>query len=450
MQQAWRSYLGARAPRYTSYPSAHYFDAGVSARDYAARLDQVELYEPLSVYVHIPFCRQLCWYCGCNMRVGTRYERARRYVGTLLREIALVGRRLNGRGRVSAVHFGGGTPNFLAAEQIGEIVEAIELALGLTDDALLSIELDPRLVGRGDAAELVGLGFRRFSLGVQDFDPAVQAAINRTQSFELVEAVVGDLRGEGVDDISFDLLYGLPRQEENVFADTIEKTAALSPDRVSVFGYAHLPHALPHQRLIRDEDLPGPEIRAALAELADRELVRAGYRRAGFDHYARPSSPLARAAAEGRLRRNFQGFTEDKATTTIGLGVSAISSIAGLQAQNAKDLGDYAGTVASGELATERGIEATAQEIVTGRTIEAILCRGQADIKEALAAVTPQEANAMCKRLDVLEADGVIEWRGDVVSIREEARLLARIVAAALDPYEQALFGPRAALSFAV
>lgn len=450
MKEAWRNYLGVRAPRYTSYPSAQYFDAGVTARDFAAALERIDIYEPLSLYIHIPFCRQLCWYCGCNMRVETRYERALRYVAAICREILLAGRRLNGNGRVGAVHFGGGTPNFLALDQLAEILVAVERELGLTDDALLSIELDPRLVGRGDAARLVELGFRRFSLGVQDFAPAVQEAINRRQTFEEIENVVGDLRVAGVDDVSFDLIYGLPRQDEARFSDTIEKTIALAPDRVSVFGYAHLPDVLPHQRLIRSEELPCHEARAELALLADRMLVRGGYRRVGFDHYARASSPLARAAAEGRLRRNFQGFTEDQARTIIAFGASAISTIGALQAQNAKDLAAYYAAVEAHGFATERGIEATGQERVVGRTIETLLCRGEADISAVLAAATPAEANAICGRLDALEADGVVSWRGDVVSIREEARLLSRIAAAALDPYEQSLFAPAGTGSLAI
>ncbi|OFX04412.1 MAG: oxygen-independent coproporphyrinogen III oxidase [Alphaproteobacteria bacterium RIFCSPHIGHO2_12_FULL_63_12] len=435
MNPLWRKYLDVRAPRYTSYPSALHFDEQATAADYGKRLGEVGLYEPLSLYVHIPFCRQMCWYCGCNMRVENDYGRALRYVRALNNEIGTVGRRLGGAGRPLSVHFGGGTPNFLKVAEIGDILGAIELALGLTDGTRLAIELDPRLIGDGDVERLAALGFNRMSLGVQDFDPGVQAAINRIQSFEMIESAVGDMRRVGVNDVSFDLLYGLPKQTAESFEATLEKTIALSPDRVAVFGYAHLPSQLPRQRLLDETLLPPEETRADLAGLADDMLVAAGYRRVGFDHYAKPDNPLARAELEGRLRRNFQGFTDDLADTTIGFGASAIGFVGGLYAQNAKTLGDYYRCTDRGELATARGLVLSPREVTIGQTIRGLLCRSQADIASLLAALSPTEANAVCARLESLEADGVISWDGDRIALRPEARPLSRVVAMALDPY---------------
>ncbi len=436
MRPEWRKYLSWRTPRYTSFPSALHFDEQVAAADYSQRLGEVGLYEPLSIYVHIPFCRQMCWYCGCNMRVENDYGRALRYVRALSQELHLIGDALRGAGRTRAVHFGGGTPNYLKIEEIGAILGAIELALGLTDSARLAIELDPRLIGDGDVARLAALGFNRMSLGVQDFDVEVQAAINRIQSFDLIEAAVGEMRRAGVNDVSFDLLYGLPKQTITSFAETIDKTIALSPDRVAVFGYAHLPAALPRQRLLDAAALPPEEMRADLAAMADDQLVGAGYRRIGFDHYAKPDNPLARAENEGRLRRNFQGFTDDPADTTLGVGASSISFVGGLYAQNARALGDYYRQIESQELATVRGLVLSPKEARIGRTIREILCRSTADIADLLAALSPMEANAVCARLDELAGEGVISWDGAIVALATDARVLSRIVAAALDPYE--------------
>jgi len=439
MKDDWRKYLGLRAPRYTSYPSALHFDAQVSDEDYASRLGEVSLYEPLSLYFYIPFCKRLCWYCGCNMRVENDYARAVRYVDALRREVELVGKKLNGAGRPRSIHFGGGTPNFLKVDEIARILEAVELSLGLTDSTRLAVELDPRLIRDNDIARLVGLGFNRISLGVQDFDPEVQAAINRVQSFDLVEAAVGEMRRYGVDDLSFDLLYGLPKQTVASFASTLAKTIALSPDRVAIFGYAHLPAQLPRQRLIDDALLPPETMRADLSILGDEMLVAAGYVRVGFDHYAKPDNPLARAAIESRLRRNFQGFTDDPAETTIGFGASSISFVGEIYAQNAKTLADYYSRIDQGRLATERGLLLSPRERVVAATIRDLLCRGRADIRPLLQALAPAEANRICANLDRFEEDGVICWEGDTVALAPGARTLARAVAMALDPYEAAI-----------
>lgn len=437
MRPQWRKYLGVRAPRYTSYPSALRFDGQTTSADYRKRLSEVGLYEPLSLYIHIPFCRRMCWYCGCNMRVENDYSRALRYVEALNDEIALVGRALAGAGRPLSVHFGGGTPNYLKADDVAGILEAVELSLGLTDSTRLSIELDPRLIADGDIESLGSLGFSRMSLGVQDFDPAVQAAINRIQSFDLIDSAVGEMRRIGVDDISFDLLYGLPLQTLDTFEESLTKTVALAPDRVAVFGYAHLPAALPRQRLLDESLLPADELRADLADLADRMLVEAGYRRIGFDHYAKPDNPLARAEMDGRLRRNFQGFTDDPADTTLGFGASAISQVGGLYAQNAKSLADYYDCIRSFDLATARGLILSPREQTIGRIIREILCRSKVDIAPLMAALAPKEAAAVRGRLDALEADGVISTQGDTVALAPEARALARVVAMALDPDEK-------------
>jgi len=441
MKAEWRKYLDARTPRYTSYPSALHFDSSVSGGDLAQKCAEIDLYAPISLYVHVPFCRQLCWYCGCSMRVENYYSRALDYVDALIREIAMHAAALNGRGRPASVHFGGGTPNYLKCEDVERILSAIEAQLGLTDSAHLSIELDPRMLRREDIDRFAAIGFNRFSLGVQDFDPAVQEAINRLQGFDLVEACVGEIRAAGIDDLSFDILYGLPRQTLTSFGDTLDKVTALGPDRVSVFGYAHLPAAFPRQRLIEESTLPGAEARAGMAELADRKLRAAGFRRIGFDHYAKPGNSLTRAASSGRLKRNFQGFADDPSPTIIAVGASAISFVDGLYAQNEKNVGAYVERIRRGESPVVRGLARTRRESVVAAAISDLLCGMAADIGELLRVAAPAEALRICAALDRFEADGVIVWQGDRVSLADDAFLLARAVAAALDPYAAPMGG---------
>ena len=436
MREEWQKYQARHAPRYTSYPSALHFDDTVGPERYGRALSAIGLYESLSVYIHIPFCAQLCWYCGCNMRVENRYSRVMPYVLSLEDEIRMVGGLLGGRGRPVSLHFGGGTPNFLTPADIARILDAIEMELGLTDDARLAIELDPRLVRNGDIASLAELGFSRISLGVQDFDPQVQRAINRVQSFEMIENCVGMARAAGINDLSFDILYGLPHQTEASFAETMEKAISLSPDRLSVFGYAHLPDVLPRQRLIDAEALPGADARADLTAMADDMLIAAGYRRIGFDHYAKPDNSLAVALREGRLRRNFQGFTDELARANIGLGASAVSFVNGLYAQNEKSVKKYQAMIAERRLPCAKGIVRTTLDTVCAAAIADLLCRLRADLSGVFASVGETHRRRMSERLGALEADGVIKFNriDKIVQIMPEAYGLCRVVAAAVDP----------------
>lgn len=435
MKQTWRKYLSARAPRYTSYPSALYFSDKVDSETYARALSRVGLYEPLSIYVHVPFCRQLCWYCGCNMRVENNYQRALSYVDQLCAEVRLVAGKLEGRGRPVSVHFGGGTPNFLAASELRRILEAIENNLSMTDATRLAIELDPRLIKEGSIADLAALGFSRISFGVQDFDPEVQRAINRIQSYEHLEYCVSEVRAAGIEDLSFDLLYGLPRQTMASFAETIAKTIALAPDRVSVFGYAHLPSALPRQRMIDDAELPDETLRADLAQLADAMLVAAGYGQIGFDHYAKPGNSLYRAACAGLLRRNFQGFTDDIATTMIGLGASAVSFVGGAYAQNAKAVKAYGECLSDGRLPTEKGVVRTARDESYALLIEDLLCRQKADLSLYAGVLGFDDIIHIKQCLNKFVQDKAVSIKGDLVEISPDAKDLSRAIVASFDPY---------------
>ena len=441
MNQAWQKYLASNAPRYTSFPSALFFDDRVDARVFSNALSEIPPYEPLSLYLHVPFCKQLCWYCGCNMSVENNYGRASVYTQTLIREIELAARHLKARGEIVSIHFGGGTPNFLSQDDLGRIFDAVELNLGLTDKTHIAMEIDPRHCPPGLIRALAAFGVNRFSIGVQDFDIRVQTAINRIQPYELIEECVAEMRACGIDDISFDLLYGLPYQSPAVFATTLKKAESLSPDRISLFGYAHLPARLKHQRLLPEEHLPDRNARYALSQQADHFFVEHGYCRVGFDHFAKPDNPLALAAMTGKLRRNFQGFTDDIAENVIGLGASAISLVKGVYAQNAKRTDQYIQQIEAGQLAVERGWVCTSEDAVHGRIIADLLCGMRADLNQYFASAGssfPGKISEIREKLAPYIADGIAIWEDGKITIPEQARPFSRVVASIFDPYIEA------------
>ncbi len=440
MKANWQKYLDINAPRYTSFPSALFFDQRVDERVYADALSKIEPYEPISLYIHVPFCKQLCWYCGCNLVVENRYERAQKYVDGLIAEITQVAKALEGRGEVVNIHFGGGTPNYLRLQDLKRLMDHIELNLGLTDKAHIAMEVDPRLCEEGTIRQLTQLGINRFSIGVQDFDLNVQRAINRVQPYDLVERCVEEMRSYGQSDISFDLLYGLPCQTEQTFYDTLEKTFTLSPDRISLFGYAHLPSKLKHQKLIKDEDLPGKLTRYELAAMAEEYLLKHGYQSIGFDHFAKPDNPLAVAAAKGKLKRNFQGFTDDIAENLIGLGASSISAVKGIYAQNAKKTDAYLDKVSSGQFAVEKGWIKTLEDEVWGRIISDLLCFRRAKVYDHLHDASCTDDLVIDKTQNLLSPlvhDGLVEWQQGELVVSEDARHFSRVIACTLDPYMQ-------------
>jgi len=436
MKSEWRKYACENAPRYTSYPSALYFDDSISTDDYSVALSSIEVYQPISLYVHLPFCRQLCWYCGCNMRVENRYDRALQYLESLKAECRLLGSRLNGRGRLVSVHFGGGTPNFFHHSDLADFVDVMEGEFGLTDDTHLSIELDPRMVRPGEVEALAQIGFNRMSLGVQDFDAEVQRSVNRVQSYALIEECVASMRENSIGDVSFDILYGLPHQSPESFNDTIDKVIALAPDRVAVFGYAHLPRRLKGQALIDSTALPDADARLNLLILADRKLRDADYVRIGFDHFAKPDSRLARFTRDHRLRRNFQGFTDDIAETVIGLGVSAISYVNGAYTQNEKAISTYQKRVEAGQLPVAKGWAQNSTDRKYAEIITELLCYSRVDLGDSRFACSRREQEQIRQRLKIMEADQMVRFKGDALILDDAAWLFSRAVAAAIDPYQ--------------
>ncbi len=419
--------LAVPVPRYTSYPTAAEFGDSVGPADMSDALGAVPPDETVSLYLHIPYCRQICWYCGCNTGAANRTARLDAYLERLEQEITLVADRV-GQARIGRIAFGGGSPNAVAPAQFAKLMERVTASFRC-DDPVLSVEVDPRGFTQDWADMLAAYRVSRVSLGVQTLDPAIQAAIGRVQPADEIRRVMTLLRGAGVASINFDLMYGLPGQTESALQATLVDSLALAPDRFAVFGYAHVPGMIPRQRRIDATALPDARARFVQAALAHETLTGAGYAAVGFDHFARPDDALALASTAGTLRRNFQGFTEDPATTLIAPGASAISEFPDRLLQNEKNTGRYHIAVAAGRFATARGLRRTAEDRVRGRAIEAILTSGAAD----LSAVA--DLDGVRDRLARFEQRGLVHWGGTMLQLAADARPYARSIAATLDAY---------------
>ena len=429
--------IRATVPRYTSYPTAPHFSAEVSPEAYGDFLDRAATEEgPVSLYVHIPFCHSICHYCGCTTKASRRYAPIEAYVEVLRSEIAMVAERI-GRRSVSHIHWGGGTPNLLSTAAFEAIVGDFHRLFEIGPDTEHAIELDPRHLGEGRARFLAGTGVNRASLGVQDFDPAVQAAIGRIQPAETVAAAVEQLRGAGISSLSFDLIYGLPEQTVSSVRRTVETAMALAPDRISLFGYAHVPWFRVNQKLIDASKLPGSELRLELERTAHEAIKAAGYVPIGIDHFAKPDDDMAVALAQRTLRRNFQGYTTDRADTLIGFGASSIGRTPAGYAQNVTDTGNWRERITGGRLATERGRMLTPEDRLRADVIEQILCFFDADLG-AIAArhnADPQLFSADLDKLQPLVRAGWVAIDGTKVTIVRHGAELARLVASAFDAY---------------
>jgi oxygen-independent coproporphyrinogen-3 oxidase len=430
-------YLAMRVPRYTSYPTAPHFSGAVGERELTGWLERLPLDRPVSLYLHIPFCERMCWYCGCNMRLVARYDPIAEYVEHLLQEINRVAARLPGRMTVGHIHWGGGTPNSLSPDDFLRIDAKLRQHFEISEGAEIAVEIDPRSLKERAAAALVEIGCNRISVGVQEFDPEVQRAINRLQPFELVAATTGELRSEGIPAINFDLMYGLPHQTAEKLVETVDKAVSLKPDRVALFGYAHVPWMAKRQTMLDEAKLPGARARFEQAAQASARLVKHGYVAIGIDHFARTDDPLAKALKQGRLHRNFQGYTDDAAETLIGFGASAISRYPEGYAQNITQSGAYVNEVAAGRLPVARGLVLKWQDRLRRAIIEELMCRFSVDIAAACSAfgVPVNSLLPAYSRLESMVADGLVEWRGSTLMMTELGRPLARIAASAFDEY---------------
>lgn len=424
-------------PRYTSYPTAPHFHADFPEATYRDWLATTAPDRPISLYLHVPYCARMCWYCGCNMKLAARYEPVATYVEGLLSELDLVADALPARMTVGHLHWGGGTPTALSPEDLARVMARLGQRFETERGAELAIESDPRTLSDAMIARIGELGFTRASFGVQEFDPAVQAAINRIQPPEMVERAVDGLRGAGVAGVNFDLIYGLPHQTTDMLERTIAISAELGADRIALFGYAHVPWVAANQRMIPTDALPGPEARAEQAAAAAAALERAGYVAIGIDHYARPHDPLAAAAREGRLRRNFQGYTTDDAETLIGLGATAIGRTPAGYVQNIAETGAWSRAVADGRLPVARGRAFAGDDRLRAHVIERLMCDGRVDCTAAGRRFDAPDdwAAESLAALRCLASEGAVAIHGGHVALAPWARPLARVAAAAFDRY---------------
>ncbi len=403
--------LDVPGPRYTSYPTADRFDDGFGAARYRAALVARTAAgpgaAPLSVYVHVPFCESICDYCACNKVVTRHHEEARPYLEALEREIALHTAVLGPGQAVSQLHLGGGSPTFLSDAELSRLMRTLRAAFDVAPQAELSIEVDPRTVDAARLRHLAALGFNRLSFGVQDFDAEVQRAVHREQPHELVRALMSEARALRFGSINIDLIYGLPKQTPESFAVTVAQVAGLRPDRVALYAYAHLPQRFKPQRRIHAHELPAAGDRVHMLRAAISGFQRQGYAYIGMDHFALPDDPLAFARRQGRLHRNFQGYSTQPDCDLIGLGVSAIGQVGGCYAQNARTLAGYEAALARGVFATERGLAPDADDRLRREVIMALMCQGRVDF-DALGGDVAVRFRGELERLRGFEAQGLV------------------------------------------
>ncbi len=430
-------------PRYTSYPTAPHFGEAVDEQRYRAWLQDLPDQGALSLYVHIPFCDTLCWFCGCHTKMVRRYAPVETYLQSLLREIEMVGALTSGRCRVSQIHWGGGSPTILSPSDITRLAEHMRMAFGGDTDTEFAVEIDPRDFTEERLQALVGAGLTRASIGVQDFDEAVQRAINRRQTFEETSLVVQRLRTLGVASINIDLLYGLPHQTEATVAASLEQVLCLRPDRIALFGYAHVPWMKRHQDMIDTALLPDALARFRTMEQAAERLVEAGYVRIGLDHFARPQDSLALAAGAGHLRRNFQGYTVDGAQAILGLGASAIGELPQGYVQNIVTTAAYQRRVDAGRLATEKGIALGLDDRLRRDVIERLMCDlsfSKARTREKFGEAA-EPVVAIAEALAATDEDALVVPTPDGFSVTERGRPFLRVIASAFDDYLPRGFG---------
>ncbi|AVO55821.1 oxygen-independent coproporphyrinogen III oxidase [Ectopseudomonas mendocina] len=428
-------------PRYTSYPTAVQFHDDIGPFDLLHALrDSRKAQRPLSLYVHIPFCAHICYYCACNKVITKDRGRALPYLEKLEREIEIVSRYVDKSQPIEQLHFGGGTPTFLNHDELRRLMQHLRQHFNLLDDDSgdYSIEIDPREADWSTMGLLRELGFNRVSLGVQDLDPEVQRAVNRLQTLEETRAIIEAARTLQFRSVNIDLIYGLPKQTPERFARTVAEVIALQPDRLSLFNYAHLPERFMPQRRISADDLPNPADKLAMLQSSIEQLTRAGYRYIGMDHFALPDDELAIAQEEGTLQRNFQGYTTHGHCDLIGLGVSAISQIGDLYSQNDSDIANYQQSLGNGQLATRRGLHCNADDRLRRAVIQQLICHFElrfADIEQAHGVVFRDYFAALWPELEQLARDGLIALDEQGIEVRPAGRLLVRSLCMLFDRY---------------
>lgn len=424
-------------PRYTSYPTAPHFHTGVQNAIYVDWLHDLPASTPLSLYMHVPFCDRLCWFCGCHTKQVLRYDPIAAYLPVLHKEIETVARHLDGRGHVASLHLGGGSPSMLHPADLIALAAHVRANFSTSADLEFSIEIDPNDMTDDRYDAFAAAGVNRVSIGVQDFDPKVQKAINRPQTFEATRAVVEGMRQRGVGSINLDVLYGLPHQTTETIERTIDLALSLNPDRLALFGYAHVPWMKTHQKMIDEAALPGVAERFRQSQVAAARIVAAGYEVIGIDHFGRPDDGLAIAARNGALHRNFQGYTTDRAPALLGFGASAISSLPQGFVQNITATGEYIRAVTAGGLAVARGIELDDDDRLRAWVIERLMCDFAVPVNEMLTRFG-HEADAVLQEMRysaLCDGDDLVRFDGETYAVTDRGRPFVRSIASTFDTY---------------
>ncbi len=429
-------------PRYTSYPAAPHFSERFGPREFLDEVDRTNppaADDPLSLYVHLAFCRKLCYYCGCHMKITGRRQTIGEYISYLKREIDLIAARTAPGRPVVQIHWGGGTPTYLSPEQIVDLGEHLRSRFNVAADAEISLEGDPRGLTEEHVAAASQAGFNRISFGVQDFTPEVQEAINRIQPEALTRQAVDWSRANGFDSVNLDLVYGLPHQDVTSFDVTLDTVLDIDPDRIALFSYAHVPSMMKHQQLIPEEALPDPPEKLAIFKRAVEKLTGVGgYRFIGMDHFARPDDELARAQDQGSLHRNFQGYSTKAGADVYAFGMSGISQLEMAYAQNLKGLRDYYARIDDGEVTVYRGYQLTNDDYVRRQVIMQLMCNfelSKTALESRFAIVFDRYFSDALTDLQPLERDGLIVLGGDSIRVRNEGRLFIRNIAMTFDSY---------------
>jgi len=431
-------------PRYTSYPTADRFVEAFDARalrDWLAKRAVGGVSRPLSLYFHIPFCNTICYYCACNKIITKDHGRSAKYLNYLDKEIGLQAQALGGSRQVTQLHLGGGTPTFLSHDEMRQLMDSVRARFQLVPNGEYSIEVDPRKVDFDTVELLADLGFNRMSVGVQDFNAEVQAAVNRIQSIEETKLVMDAARATGFKSISMDLIYGLPKQNVITFNQTLEEVLELSPDRISLYSYAHLPGLFKPQRRIVTEALPSSDTKLQILQLAIRRLTEAGYVYIGMDHFAKPDDELTVAQRQGRLHRNFQGYSTQAECDLLAFGVSAIGKIGPVYAQNVKTLDEYYDILDRDELPVLRGIELTADDLLRRAIIQALMCHFELSIESLEIAHLIKFREYFAEELAdlrAMEEAGLLKVSDEWISVLPAGRLLVRGIAMVFDRYLRA------------
>ena len=437
----------ARVPRYTSYPTAPHFGAGVNPGHFTDWVRRIAAGSEISLYLHVPFCRRLCWFCACRTQGTTSDAPVRAYAQTLKAELALLAQHLPPGVRLSRLHWGGGTPTLLPPDLIAELAQAVFAVAPMAENGEFSVEIDPNEIDDARLDALAAAGMNRASIGVQDFDPDIQKTIGREQSYELTRAAAEAIRARGVKSLNADILFGLPHQSPERIAQSVQKLLTLNPDRVALYGYAHVPWMSRRQQMIPSDAMPTPQERLKLFEVARELFLWDGYVEVGIDHFARPEDGMAKALKAGTLKRNFQGYTDDPSPVLVGLGASSISRFPQGFAQNVSGTGEYTKAIRAGEFATHRGHAFDGEDLLRARIIEAIMCDFRVSRAELLDrfAVTEMRLDELFAKAQQ-EFDDMVRVDEFGLTIPERAKPLTRMIARCFDAYHMAKSGHSSAI----